>query len=173
MKVITEDSKNIAFYEGNHIVLKLVYSGRFSKKASIIDAENLVYEIVAVGFWKNRFEISLNQKCLLNIRKKWAGNFVIYANEDSVIDAFTFKRKGFLNSRYVIQDKDDRELAIVRPKFRWSVFRYDFDIEINDSLKRHENYFLILGMMIYLFRMEKKQHARSGAGAGAAIAAIS
>lgn len=172
MKAITEDSKNIVFYEGNQMVVKLVYSGRFSKKASLIDAENHVYEIVAVDFWKKKFEIRHNQQCLLKMKKKWNGNAEISTNRNSVSDILVFKHKGFWNSRYVIQDKDERELAAVRSTFRWKGFRYDFDIEVTDSLKRKDNHYVILGLMVYLLRDLKRQHAGGGAATGAAVAAI-
>ena len=172
MKAIAEDSKNILFYEGNHLVAKLVYSGRFSKKASVVDAENHVYEIVAVDFWKKKFEIRHNQQCLFKMKKKWNGTTEISTNSDSASVLLIFKHKGFIKSRYVIQDKDERELAAVRSTFRWKGLRYDFDIEVTDSLKRKENHYVILGIMIYLVRDLKRQHAGGGAATGAAIAAI-
>lgn len=159
MKAITEDSKNIVFYEGNHIVLKLVYAGRFSNKASIIDADNRVYEIVAVNFWKTRFEIRLDQECLFTVKKKWAKTAEIGIINGSSNNIILFKHKGLFRFRFIIQDKDDRELATIRSRFRWKGFRRDYEIEISDSLKRKPNHLVMLGIMIYLVRNSQKQHA--------------
>ncbi len=172
MKAITEDSKTIVFYEGNHIVGKLVFRGRFSKKASIIDAENLVHEIVAVNFWKTKFEVRLDQQCVFTIKKKWAGKAEISSNRDSESDKLIFRHKGFFKIRFVIQDKDDRELAVVRSTFRWKSFRYDFDIEVSDSLKKKANHYVLLGVMIYLVRDAQRQKAGTAGATGGAIAAI-
>ncbi len=166
MKAITEDSKNIVFYEVNLIVLKLVYAGRFSNKASIIDADNQVYEIDAVNFWKTRFEIRLDQECLFTIKKKWAKTAEIGINNGSSSNILLFKHKGFLRFRYVVQDKDDRELAVVRPKFKFKGFRHDYDIEVSESLKRKPNYSVILGIMLYLVRNSQRQHAGAFAAMG-------
>lgn len=172
MKAITEDSKTIVFYEENHMVLKLVYAGRFSHKASIIDAENQVYEIDAVNFWKTRFEIRLNQQCLFTIKKKWGKTAEISTNKDSTRNILLFKHKGFFKFRYVIQDKDDRELVVVKSKFRWKGFGHDYDIEVSDSLRRNANHLVILGIMVYLVRNSQRKHAGGGAAMGGAIAAI-
>lgn len=166
MKAITEDSKNIVFYEGNHIVLKLVYAGRFSNKASIIDARNQVYEIVAVNFWKTRFEISLNQECLFTIKKKWAKTAEIGINNGSSSNILLFKHKGLFRFRFIIQDKDDRELATIRSKFRWKGFRNDYEIEVSDSMRRKPDHLVILGIMLYLVRNLQKQNAGGAAAMG-------
>lgn len=172
MKAIAEDSKSIVFYEESHLVLKLVYAGRFSHKASIIDAENQVYEIDAVNFWKTRFEIRLNQQCLFTIKKKWGKTAEISTNKDSTRNILLFKHKGFFKFRYVIQDKDDRELVVVKSKFRWKGFRHDYDIEVSDSMRRKANHLVILGIMVYLVRNFQRKHAGGGAAMGGAIATI-
>ena len=166
MKAITEDSKNIVFYDGNHRVLKLAYAGRFSNKASIIDADNQAYEIISLNLWKTKFEVRLDQQCLFTIKKKWTGTAEISTNKDSIHSLLLFKHKGFLKFRFIIQDKDDRELAVVRSKFRWKGFRYDYEIEVSDSMKRKPDHLVILGIMLYLVRNLQKQNAGGVAAMG-------
>lgn len=166
MKAITEDSKNIVFYEVNHIVLKLIYAGRFSNKASIIDADNQVFSIAPVGLWKTKLEVRQNQQCMFTIKKKWGKTAEIFSKKDSISSLLLFKHKGIFKVRYVIQDKDDRELAVVRPKFRWKGFRHDYEIEISDSLKRKPNHLVMLGIMIYLVRNSQRRHAGGAAVMG-------
>ena len=159
MKAITEDSKNIVFYEGNHIVLKLVYAGRLSNKASIIDADNQVFSIVPIGFWKTKLEVRHNQQCLFTIKYKWGKTAEIFSNKDSTSNILLFKNTGIFRFRFIIQDKDDRELAVVRSKFRWEGFRHDYEIEISESLKRKPDHLVKLGIMLYLVRNSQRQHA--------------
>ena len=166
MKAITEDSKNIVFYERNHIVLKLAYAGRFSNKASIIDADNQVFSIAPIGFWKTKLEVRHNQEYIFTINRKWTGTAKIFTNKDSASSLLLFKHKGFLRFRYVILDKDDRELAIVRSKFRWKGFKHDYEIEVSESLKRKPNHLVILGIMLYLVRNSQRQHAGAVAAMG-------
>ena len=172
MKAITEDSKNIVFYERNHIVLKLAYAGRFSYKASIIDSDNQVFSISPVDFWKMKMEVRLNQQCLYNIKRKWTGNSEISTNKDSASNLLRFKHKGFFRFRFVILDKDYRELAVVRPKFQWKGFRHDYEIEVSESLKRKPDLLVLLGIMIYLVRNSQRQHGGGAATTGGAIAVI-
>ena len=166
MKAITEDSKNIVFYERNHIVLKLAYAGRFSYKASIVDADNHIFNIVPIGFWKTKMEVSHNHQCLFTIKKKWTGNAEISSNKDSASSRLLFKHKGFFRFRFVILDKDDRELAAVRSKFRWKGFRNDYEIELSESLKRKPEHLVILGIMLYLVRNSQRQHGGGMAAMG-------
>lgn len=172
MKAITADSKSIVFYERNHIVLKVVFAGRFSNKASIIDADNHIFSIAPIGFWKTKMEVRHNHQCLFSIKKKWNGNVEISANKDSVSSRLLFKHKGFFKFRYIIQDKDDRELAVVRSKFRWKGFRHDYEIEVADSLKKKAHHLVILGTMLYLVRNSQRQHGSGAAATGGAIAVI-
>lgn len=172
MKAISEDSKTIVFYEENHTVMKLVFTGRFSNKASIIDKNDQVFKIAPVDFWKTKLEVRHNQQCLFTIKKRWNGTAEISTNKDSMSSLLLFKHKGFFRSRYIIQDKDDRELAAVRSKFIRKGFRHDYEFEVSDPLKRKAHYFVLLGIMLYLTRISQRQNTGSAVAIGAAVAVI-
>lgn len=171
MNAISEDARNIVFYQKNDVAGKLTYARRHLYKASLTDNEHKVYDIAPVNFWKTKFEVNLNQLCLFNIHLKWTGTSKISSPKISESQMLTFKRKGFINGRYVLQDKDDRVLAEIKSKFKWKGFRHDFNIEISDSLKKRDNYFVVIVMMVYLIRIIARQSGYA-ASVGAMMAAI-
>lgn len=167
MKAITEDSRTIIFTDDHRTVGKLVYAGRLSGKAQIINEENQVFEIVSLDFWKRSFEIRMNGKPLMSFKKKWTGTTHIKTSMGAGETEYIFKHKGFFRSRYVLQDNDDRDMAVVSAKFQWKGFKYDFGIEISDSLKRRQSCFLLIALSVYLSKESIKQSASAGAVAAA------
>jgi hypothetical protein len=163
MKALTEDSKTIAFYEGESVFARLVYHKRLSPKASIQFSGGQAYGIQALDFWKSVFEIQLDGKPVIAFRKKWTGRSEIETLQHGSRCQFTFRQKGLFDVRYVLSDKDGREMAIVRSKFRWKGLRYDFLIQISDSLKRREDHLLLVILMIYLARFIIRQHNSAAA----------
>lgn len=162
MKAITKDSNTIVFMHEQKGIGKLYYTGIFSSKAGILDSENQAYTIHSLDFWRRSFEVSANGKAVIAFTKKWNGNALVKALSGSGENEYIFRHKGFLNSRYVLQDRDDREMAVVRVRFEWKRFRRDFDITINDSLKQQPRYFLLVALAVFLTRDLIRQHAAGG-----------
>jgi len=161
MKAITENSKTIVFFEDQLIKGRLVYSKGLSGKAIVSNEENQEFELVPVNFWKTKFELRSGEKVIINLVKKWTGKTLLQTVFSAGKAEYTFRHKGLFHGRYVLTDKDDRELAVVRSKFIWKGLRHDFDIEISDSLKRRQQYFLLLAIMVFLARLLMKQRSRS------------
>ncbi|MDY0344818.1 MAG: hypothetical protein RBR28_14685 [Lentimicrobium sp.] len=159
MKAISEDSKNIVFYQGDAVAGKLTFAGWHSPKASLTDKTGNVFKIGPTNIFRHKINVILDQQCLLSIHRKWTGVSKIHFSKDSEGQWLTFLRKGFFKGRYVLKDKDDRELAVARLKFRVKKLRHDFEIEISDILKRRANSFLLVAIMIYLMRIKSGKAA--------------
>ncbi|MFH1121393.1 MAG: hypothetical protein V1775_16360 [Bacteroidota bacterium] len=163
MKAITENSKTIVFFDGEKLIARLVYQKRLSSNASIRFPDGTVYEIVSLDFWKSVFEIQYEGKPVIAFRKKWTGKTAIETLQQAGRSLYTFRQRGFFDTRYVLSDKDDRELAVVRSKFRWKGLTYDFHIQISDSLKRRDDHLLLVILMTYLARLFIRQRHSSAA----------
>jgi len=165
MKAVTEDSKTILFYDNDQILCKLVYSGRNSSRAGIAMTTGEVYDIVPVNFWKSLFEVMSQGKSVVSLKKKWTGRTELTTHFIGPTNEYIFRQRGFLKVRYVIMDKDERELAVTRSKFIWKGLKYNFEIEVSDSLKRKEGHFLLIVLMIYLARSAMRQHSSAALAA--------
>jgi hypothetical protein len=158
MKATILDAKNIAFTEGNERLGTLTYPKRMSAQAFIQVENGSTYEIKPLDFWKSKFEILENGKAIIAFNKKWTGRVLIDVARQGHRQSYLFQSKGFFDYRYVLMDNDKREMAVLRTKFVWKGFRYNFDLQISESLKRREEC-LILGILLtYLTRYAMHQH---------------
>jgi hypothetical protein len=163
MKAITENSKTIAFFDGEQRIARLEYKKWYTATARIQLMEGSVYEIVPLDFWKSAFEVQSQGRPVIAFRKKWTGKTAIETLQQGGRSQYTFRQRGFFDVRYVLSDKDEREMAVVRSKFRWRRLSYDFDILISDGLKRRDDHLLLVILMTYLARVIIRQHHSSAA----------
>ncbi|MBK6962364.1 MAG: hypothetical protein IPH20_00140 [Bacteroidales bacterium] len=166
MKAVTLDSRTIAVYQEGNETGRLVYKNWYSSKTSLIDPDQHVYQIVPSNFWRTSFEVRDGTGVVITIRKKWNGHAVVETHFGSSDREFSFKHKGLFNSRYLLTDKDDREMLVVRTKFIWNKFRYNYDIEVSDSIRRYPPHLLIVTLMIYLCKEYISRQSSHGAAAG-------
>ena len=165
MKVITEDSRTLSFYDSEKLLCKLIHLRSYSSNAEIAMENGEIYRIESAGFWKNLFEVKCQGKVVVTLRKKWTGKTVLTTHPPLVSNVYSFEHRGLFNSRYVLFDKDEREMAVVRSKFRWKGLRVDFETEASDSLRRREGYLLLLVLTTYLARLMIRQHSSGVAAA--------
>lgn len=152
MQAIVENSRAVSFHEGGIEIARLEYPGRFSSKASIKIGQGIIYEIIPVNFWRTVFAIQKNEKVVTKFRRKWIGTIEIEDLTQGKRNKYTFRQKGLIPSRYVLSDKDGREMAAIRPEFRWKGLRHIFEIQVSDSLKRHDDYLVKIILAVYLTR---------------------
>lgn len=163
MIVTSEKSGVFNFFDGNQIKGRVVYSGKFSSKAQIIDNEGRFYRIVSLNIWKTWFELQSEGKALITLKKKWNGTRLSKSLSGTENVEYFFKHAGLFNSRYVLQDKDAREMVVIKGRFKWKGLKYHYEINVHDSLKRREQYFLWIALTFYLTRDMMRQHAAGAA----------
>lgn len=158
MQAISENRTTLVFFQGEKEAARLVYKNRFSGKAVIHLPEGRNFDIVRTDFWRSTFEIRNNDKALLSFRKKWTGKTIIETLDAGSRFIYFFRQKGFFKHRYVLSDKDDRELAAARSEFHWKGFRYSFNLQLSDSIMRRENHVILAVLLVYLTRRAMSQH---------------
>lgn len=158
MKATTLDAKNIAFTEENERLATLTYTKRMSAQAFIYLENGSTYEIKPLDFWKSKFEILENGKAIIAFSKKWTGRTLIEVSRQGHRQSYLFQPKGFFDYRYVLMDNNKREMAVLRTKFVWKGFRYNYDLQIYESLKRREECLVLAILLTYLSRYIMQQH---------------
>ena len=122
------DTKNFSLAISQKEIGKLIYKKRFSFDAVVELSDSTTYQIDSKGFWGTTIEIKKEDIVLLSFEMNWKGNIVISTYFDGERE-FIFKHKGTLKSRYVLLDKDENQLLVAQPDFKWSTFNYDYLIE--------------------------------------------
>jgi len=165
MKAVQMDSKTIVVYNGDNESGKLVYKNRFSSKARIVDPELGSFDIVPVNFWKTQFEVRKDFTALVLFKRKWNGVTHVKTSFGANEQEYTFRHKGTFNSRYLLMDKDEREMLVVKTVFIWKKFRYNYNIEVNESFRRRLHHLLLITLMVYLCKEHKSRQAAQGGAA--------
>jgi len=160
MKAVAPDNKTIAFFDGDERLATLLYAKRMSFRAFIRLSGGLEYEIIPLNFWKTRFEILENGKTIVEFQRKWTGRILIEVIRPGHRQSFIFRLRGLFDKRFVLMDKDKREMSVLRTKFLWKGFKYEYNLMVSDSLKRSEDWLLLVILQTYLSRYILRQHRK-------------
>lgn len=159
MEALSTESRTLTFFDHGIIMGKLVYPRRFSSNADLVLQTGEVYAIESMDLWKSRYQVSFNGKPVVSISKKWTGNAVMTAFHPMMPGEYTFRQKGFFNIRYILADRDQREMLTIRTRFIWKGLKYNYLLELSDSMKRREGFFILTALTTYLARMSVRQHS--------------
>lgn len=158
MKAIAIDARNIAFQEGDEHLATLTYLKRMSHRAIIRLSGGDEYEIIPLNIWRSKFEILHKGKAEIAFNRKWNGKTLIGVIRQGHRQSYVFQPRGFFDDRYVLMDNDKREMAVLRTNFLWKGFKYNFNLQVSDSLKRREEWLLLVVLQTYLSRYIMHQH---------------
>ena len=131
-KVKSEDTKHFSLTMNDQEIGRLKYEKWFSFKAEMILDGTRTYQIEPKGFWGTTIELRQNDKILLNFKMNWNGNIIINTWFDEIERDFILKHKGILKDSYVLLNKEEEDLLVIKPDFKWSKFNYDYNISTTD-----------------------------------------
>ena len=114
---------------------KLDYNKWFSFDAMLMLADGKNYHVTPKGLWGTTIELKEGETTLLNFKMGWNGSIIIHSSLEGPEQDFVFKPKGFLQSSYVLKDKDDNIIIEARPRFDWSKFKYEYKITTADEFE--------------------------------------
>ncbi|WP_394996602.1 hypothetical protein [Emticicia sp.] len=132
-KIKSEDTKHFSLTLNDQEIGRLKYEKWFSFKAEMILGGTMTYQIEPKGFWGTTIELKQNEKILLNFKMIWNGDFIINTRFDEIERDFILKHKGIFKESYVILNKQDEELLVIRPDFKWNKLNYDYNISTTDQ----------------------------------------
>lgn len=124
-------------------------------------ADNNIYEAASVGFWKTKTVINKNGQPYAEIEPKIGKGFNIsFINGPT----YLFRKKGFWNSSdYLVIDNADSPVASLKSTFRWKLFKFQHDIDINESMLSKEVNDVMPFLIIYCIRLLRVRQAAAGA----------
>lgn len=118
--VTTDGTRTFHLSRATTPVGSLQYAEWFSFAAQIALPDGATFQLKPKGLWETTIELTQADKTLLRFAMDWKGNIVIKSKLQESPRAFIFKLKSLLKNTYVLQDKDQQELALVQPDFQWS-----------------------------------------------------
>jgi hypothetical protein len=163
MKVFERESKTYDLVSADGTFLgKLEYQGWFESKASITTQFGEFYDLVTVGFWTSKVEVSIGGDLFAELKRNWMGHVIIDIMGNDIEKDFIVKQKGFWRNRYVLQDRFENDIITLLPNYEW-FGKTHYDIEINPEFQAEANETMIL-LAVYGATSIKKQQQAAAAG---------
>lgn len=131
-KVKSKDTKHFSLSINDQEIGRVIYEKWFSLKAEITLEGAITYQIEPKGFWGTTIELKQNEKLILNFKMNWSGNIIINSHFDEIERDFILKHKGIFKDSYILLSKEEEELLIIKPDFKWNKFNYDYNITTTD-----------------------------------------
>ncbi|MBS1746376.1 MAG: hypothetical protein JST21_09435 [Bacteroidetes bacterium] len=147
--VKSTDTLSFVFVKGEDIVGKLTYKNWFSFKAKLELNNNHLYQMEPKGFWGTTIELKENDNTILNFKMNWNGNIVIHSVIANPEQDFVFRHRGVLKDSFVLLNKDDVELLVVKPDFKWNKFNYEYKITSSGYFDSFKNQDILLATTIH------------------------
>lgn len=120
----------------------LHYAEWFSFKATITLADNATFQLGPKGVWGTTIELKDQQTVLLNFKMNWSGTIIIKSKFNHKV--FLFKQKSMLKNTFVLLDKEEQELLVVQPTFKWSSFNHDYTLATTEEFEALDQKALLL-----------------------------
>ena len=141
MEARSTDKKTVQLTENGQLLGELIYESLFSAKAEIKLTNAELYEIKPVGFFGTSIAVIKSGAEIANLKMNWKGQ-IVFAFQNG--EEFVFKAKGVFSSNYIIENKEAEKLIALDPKFNWSQFTYNYDIQYDK--KPQDILFVLLGV---------------------------
>jgi len=123
----SESYRQFYLIEEGRKIGKLEYPNWFSFKATL-NTEGKTYAFEPKGFWGTTIELKDHGKLLLNFKMHWNGQIIINTHFYGIEADYIFRHKGLLKSAYVLLSKENQELVVIEPHYKWKTFSADYTI---------------------------------------------
>lgn len=131
--ILANGTRDFQLLQADKTLGALHYTEWFSFKAVIALANGSTFQIAPRGFWGTTIEVKDQEAVLLNFKMNWGGTILIKLKATS--KAYVFNLKSLLKNTYVLQDKDERELLLVQPSFKWNTLNCNYTLTSTDEFE--------------------------------------
>jgi hypothetical protein len=141
---------------------KLEYENWISTKASITTQFAEFYDIKSKGFWSAYIAVEKAGAEYAQLKRNWKGNVIIdILGNDQPMD-YLFRRVGFWQERFQIEDHNKNILMTLTPDFKWGKLNYDYNIDINPQFTDTVDEMMMLLSIFCANYLRKKRAAKAG-----------
>jgi hypothetical protein len=122
----------------------LKFESWHSYKASLTTQFAEFYDIKTKGFWGTTVVVMRNDNEFAELKMNWKGNIIIDLTENGVGVDYIVKTNSIWQSQYVLQNRQEQDLLLLIPEYKWSSGHYNFKVEVNPDFQNDVNETLIL-----------------------------
>lgn len=145
MFITYTNSKEYVLNAANGTFLgNLKFESWHSYKASLTTQFAEFYDIKTKGFWGTTVVVMRNDNEFAELKMNWKGNIIIDLTENGVGVDYIVKTNSIWQSQYVLQNRQEQDLLLLIPEYKWSSGHYNFKVEVNPDFQNDVNETLIL-----------------------------
>ncbi|WBA43686.1 hypothetical protein [Hymenobacter canadensis] len=134
-QVKSHSTRTFTLREADAVLGELTYTEWFSFKALLNLSDSPPLQIEPKGFWGTTIELKEQGEVLLSFKMHWNGNILLKSRMGGVNQTFVLKSRSLLKNEYVLLNKADQQLLLIRPDFRWNSANYDYTISSNEDFE--------------------------------------
>jgi hypothetical protein len=140
----SSNSLTFELVNDNKLTGKITYKSWFSFNAVIELPDSQSLQVEPKGFWGTTIELKDNEKVLLKFRMNWNGEIIVQTYFDGIKESFVCKHRGVFKDSFVLTDKEGIELLVMKPKFKWNLLNYEYQITTSDDFEKYSNKDILL-----------------------------
>lgn len=144
----SQNSKILNLTSDGAYLGKLTYPKWYSLKANVTLADNSQYQLAAKKRWSSKIELKQDDKLLSDLKMGWKG-IIIKVYFDNEQKSYLLKIKNIFSRKYILIDSNKKELLTVDTKFKWTKFRFDYEITATDEFEVLHNKEILLFTVLY------------------------
>lgn len=157
-----DDGEYILKSDDDAFLGSLKFEGWSYSKATMMTQYGDFYTIASKGFWGTSIGISKGDFDYADLKMNWKGQIVINVlNTEDDVD-YLLATTSIWKSQFSLKNRNDQEVIILTPDYKWSKWHYDFKIDINPEFKQTVDETLVL-LSVYSVLYLKMIGAASGA----------
>jgi hypothetical protein len=131
MKLLCTNRKTFELSDNNEKLGQLHYDGFFTFRCHA-SVGNETYDIKPTGVFGTSMSVTREGKEVANLKMNWKGNIIISLQHG---EELVLKPTGMFMNHYVLEDKDQQKILLLRPDFDWAKFSYHYDISYDQRPK--------------------------------------
>lgn len=140
----SSNSLSFEVFNNDQLTGKITYKSWFNFNAVIELADHQSFQIEPKGFWGTTIELKDNETVLLKFRMNWNGEIIVQTYFDGVKESFVCKHRGVFKDSFVLTDKEGIELLVMKPRFKWNLLNYEYQIATSDDFEKYANKDILL-----------------------------
>lgn len=136
---VTKDGRSIG---------KISYQNWFRFKA-VIEVASKTYQLTQKGFWGTSIELRDGEKLLQKFAMNWNGDLAVRRYWDGAEQQYLFKHHGIFKESFTLNDQEETELFMMKPRIKWRMMNYEYEITTSDAFEALQGKELILTNAVY------------------------
>lgn len=145
------------FNEQNDLLGTMDFAAWRHNRGEITTVNHLTYNIAPTGFWQTTIAITRHDMPFAEIKAKLGARMQLnFANENRT---YSFRKKGFWSSNYMVVDEDDHEIAFMEVSYNWRKWKFDYNIEVHANMLNKEANLILPMLMICCARYIRRRQA--------------